>query len=177
MIGNFKIFRSRPEGVGQFADAMKAARVSANGVHSVRVPHHSCSVRSMIGALALEYDDEPKPELEVVRVQPGECQLADNGVLILDDLAEWRREVIDAVVEAFGRQAVRLHYIPLPQLDTSAKVLIEIPARFSVYATAQRCPCGLLGDLCRCPSEAGKRYNDRVHSICEQFQEALGSRL
>jgi len=179
MTTRFRIFHPEATGLGAFSAAMDAAKQQGG---TVRVPHHSCSVRSMLGGLALAYD--PELELEVVRVQLGEVSLAGaHGVLVMDELPEWKREVVEAVARVFHAGHVRLVLLGHrggtaageKLVGSWAKRHIELPASFHVYATARRCPCGLSSNLCRCRPDAIKRFNDRAYSFRELFETPVSS--
>ncbi len=159
---SFHIFRPRPDIQGPFHEAMLQARARFPS-QAVRVPHHTCSREALVGTMRSTTDGA------LLQVVPGECLLADGGVLILDELPEFKRIAIERVAAIFKHQVSRL---AAPRTD----VVIDIPARFTIYATAMRCPCGLLPTngkpLCRCSAEAIKRFNDRAHSFETLLREA-----
>jgi magnesium chelatase family protein len=107
-----------------------------------RSPHTGTSTAGMIGG-----GSNPRP---------GEASLAHNGVLFLDELPEFRRDTLEAL-----RQ-------PLEEGNVSvvrARARMLFPARFSLLAAMNPCPCGHLGDprySCRCPPPLVERYRGRV---------------
>jgi magnesium chelatase family protein len=107
-----------------------------------RSPHTGTSTAGMIGG-----GSSPRP---------GEASLAHNGVLFLDELPEFRRDTLEAL-----RQ-------PLEEGNVSvvrARARLQFPARFSLLAAMNPCPCGHLGDpryACRCPPPLIERYRGRV---------------
>ena len=107
-----------------------------------RSPHTGTSTAGMIGG-----GSNPRP---------GEASLAHNGVLFLDELPEFRRDTLEAL-----RQ-------PLEEGNVSvvrARARLVFPARFSLLAAMNPCPCGHLGDprySCRCPPPLIERYRGRV---------------
>ena len=107
-----------------------------------RSPHTGTSTAGMIGG-----GSNPRP---------GEASLAHNGVLFLDELPEFRRDTLEAL-----RQ-------PLEEGNVSvvrARARLSFPARFSLLAAMNPCPCGHLGDprySCRCPLPLIERYRGRV---------------
>jgi magnesium chelatase family protein len=107
-----------------------------------RSPHTGTSTAGMIGG-----GSNPRP---------GEASLAHNGVLFLDELPEFRRDTLEAL-----RQ-------PLEEGNVSvvrARARLLFPARFSLLAAMNPCPCGHLGDpryCCRCPPPLIERYRGRV---------------
>jgi magnesium chelatase family protein len=63
-----------------------------------RAPHHTVSRRGMVGELHCGF-----------HLVPGELMLAHGGILLLDELHEFRRDVLEVVVDAVSRAYVRLH--------------------------------------------------------------------
>jgi magnesium chelatase family protein len=88
--------------------------------------------------------------------QPGEASLAHNGVLFLDELTEFRRDVIEAL-----RQPLEDRHVTVAR----AQATLEFPASFQLVAAANPCPCGYLGDdrrECGCTPPAVQRYRGRL---------------
>ncbi len=107
-----------------------------------RTPHHTISYAAMVGGGP--------------RMSPGEVTLADHGVLFLDELPEFGRDVLEALREPLeeGRVAI-------------ARVgrATTFPARFQLVAAMNPCPCGLAGSDagdCRCPLNVPERYANRI---------------
>lgn len=89
--------------------------------------------------------------------RPGEASLAHNGVLFLDDLPEFRREPLDSLRQPLDTGFVRLR--------AGQDGHVQFPARFSLLAAMNPCPCGHLGDPrydCRCPPPLIDRYRARI---------------
>ncbi|MBI5306039.1 YifB family Mg chelatase-like AAA ATPase [Candidatus Wolfebacteria bacterium] len=107
-----------------------------------RAPHHSASMVSVIGGGA-----NPKP---------GEISLAHKGVLFLDEIPEFRRDLLESL-----RQ-------PLENGDicvSRAKGVLNFPAKFSLVAAMNPCPCGYFGDNekdCRCTANEVFRYQKKI---------------
>ena len=107
-----------------------------------RSPHHTCSSVALVGGGA--------------RPGPGEISLAHNGVLFLDELPQFRRDVLEALRE------------PLESFNVAvsrARYTVTFPARFQLLAAMNPCPCGFVGDPqrdCRCTPEAVRRYQGRI---------------
>ncbi|HSK77917.1 MAG TPA: YifB family Mg chelatase-like AAA ATPase [Thermoanaerobaculia bacterium] len=107
-----------------------------------RSPHTGTSTAGMIGG-----GSNPRP---------GEASLAHNGVLFLDELPEFRRDTLEAL-----RQPLEEGFVTVVR----ARARLQFPARFSLLAAMNPCPCGHLGDPrydCRCPPPLVERYRGRV---------------
>ena len=90
------------------------------------------------------------------RLSPGEVTLADQGVLFLDELAEFERPVLEALRQPLeeGRVAI-----------VRAGRATIFPARFQLVAAMNPCPCGqagVEGGTCRCSRELVTRYSARI---------------
>ncbi|MGH6719715.1 MAG: YifB family Mg chelatase-like AAA ATPase [Alphaproteobacteria bacterium] len=96
-----------------------------------RDPHHSASVPALIGG--------------GVRAKPGEVTLAHLGVLFLDELPEFPRQVLDALRQPLesGRAVV-----------ARANAHVTYPARFQFVAAMNPCRCGYLDDAARACARA-----------------------
>jgi magnesium chelatase family protein len=107
-----------------------------------RAPHHGASSAAIIGGGG--------------RLRPGEISLAHRGVLFLDELPEFRRDVLEALREPLETGNVSI---------ARAAWHGQFPASFQLVAAMNPCPCGYAGDptgRCRCPQGAVKRYVTRV---------------
>jgi magnesium chelatase family protein len=106
-----------------------------------RAPHHSVSPAGMVGNAGL---------------QPGEVSLAHLGVLFLDELPEFRRDVLELLRAPLEDREIRL---------SRARGTIRFPASISLVAAANPCPCGFLGHPskpCACPPGQLERYAARL---------------
>jgi magnesium chelatase family protein len=82
--------------------------------------------------------------------------LAHNGVLFLDEITEFRRDVLEVL-----RQPMELGRVVIARAAGS----LTFPARFQLAAAANPCPCGHLGDPrreCRCTPPEVRRYRARM---------------
>ncbi|MGC8915678.1 MAG: YifB family Mg chelatase-like AAA ATPase [Thermoanaerobaculum sp.] len=107
-----------------------------------RNPHHTISAAGLVGG-------GPYPK-------PGEVSLAHNGVLFLDELTEFRRDVLEVL-----RQPMEAGEVVIARAAGS----LRFPARFQLVAAANPCPCGFFGDPkrpCRCSPQAIARYRSRL---------------
>lgn len=107
-----------------------------------RSPHHTCSSISLIGGGRI-----PKP---------GEVSLAHNGVLFLDELPEFKKEVLEVL-----RQPIEDGAVNISRINAS----LSYPAKFMFIASMNPCPCGYYGDPlheCTCSQREIDRYLGKV---------------
>jgi magnesium chelatase family protein len=107
-----------------------------------RSPHHTISDAGLIGGGQI-----PKP---------GEVSLAHNGVLLLDEMPEFRKNVLEVL-----RQPMEDGRVTIARAATS----ITYPARFMAVAAMNPCPCGFYGDhkrQCQCTHLQIQRYRTKV---------------
>jgi magnesium chelatase family protein len=88
------------------------------------------------------------------RLSPGEVTLADNGVLFLDELPEFGRDVLEAL-----RQPLEEGRVAIARVGRAT----VFPARFQLVAAMNPCPCGQAGTPeCLCPGNVADRYAARI---------------
>jgi magnesium chelatase family protein len=105
-----------------------------------RAPHHTLSYAAMVGGGA--------------RLSPGEVTMADHGVLFLDELPEFGRDVLEALRQPLEEGRVEIARVGRATI---------FPARFQLVAAMNPCPCGQAGTAdCRCPTAVAERYAARV---------------
>jgi magnesium chelatase family protein len=107
-----------------------------------RAPHHTISYAGMVGGGP--------------RLTPGEVTLADGGVLFLDELPEFGRDVLEAL-----RQPLEEGSVSVVRVGRAA----TFPARFQLVAAMNPCPCGWYGaepPRCICPEPVPRRYLARI---------------
>lgn len=112
------------------------------GVRPFRAPHHSATLPGLIGG------GHP--------CRPGEASLAHHGVLFLDELAEFKPSVLQALRQPLESGAVTV---------TRADGNITFPSRFSLLAASNPCPCGFFGDRekpCSCTALQISQYRNRI---------------
>jgi magnesium chelatase family protein len=89
-------------------------------------------------------------------LSPGEVTLADQGVLFLDELPEFDRDVLEAL-----RQPMEEGRVAIARVGRAA----IFPARFQLVAAMNPCPCGFAGTsdrACKCPTLVPERYQRRI---------------
>lgn len=107
-----------------------------------RAPHHTASRLALVGGGA-----PPRP---------GEVSLAHSGALFLDEIAEFPRNVLETLREPLEEGAITI---------SRAGAAATYPARFTLVAAQNPCPCGRLGDpqaRCECLPDAIARYRSRI---------------
>ena len=107
-----------------------------------RSPHHNTSVPGLIGG-------GPLP-------QAGEISLAHKGVLFLDELTEFQKQVLDSL-----RQALETKEITISRSRRSC----TFPCDFTLIAACNPCPCGYLGDnikKCTCNTNNIRKYQNKI---------------
>jgi magnesium chelatase family protein len=119
-----------------------AAGQALTAARPFRAPHHTISDAGLIGGGSWP--------------RPGEVSLAHGGVLFLDELPEFRRNVLEVMRQPMEDGSVTL---------SRAAMSLTFPARFMLAAAMNPCPCGHHGDAareCRCDAQAVERYLSRV---------------
>jgi len=107
-----------------------------------RSPHHTISDAGLIGGGTI-----PKP---------GEVSLAHNGVLFLDELPEFKKNVLEVMRQPLEDGVVTI---------SRATVSLSYPARFMLIAAMNPCPCGYATDPnneCTCNPQMIQRYMSRI---------------
>lgn len=105
-------------------------------------PHHTASSVAVVGGGTV--------------VRPGQVSLAHRGVLFLDELPEFARNVLEAL-----RQPLEDGVISISRASGS----VTLPAKFMLIGAMNPCPCGNLGDpsaICTCSATAITKYAKRI---------------
>jgi magnesium chelatase family protein len=109
-----------------------------------RTPHHTASAVAMVGGGS--------------RPKPGEISLAHHGVLFLDELPEYDRNVLEVLREPMELGAIAI---------SRASRKTTFPAKFQLIAAMNPCPCGQSGNplkYCQCSKDQILRYQARISS-------------
>ena len=107
-----------------------------------RSPHHTASAAALVGG-------GPDPS-------PGEISRAHNGVLFLDELPQFNRNVLEVL-----REPLEAGMITISRAGRQA----DFPARFQLIVAMNPCPCGYLGDIagdCGCSAERVANYRSKI---------------
>lgn len=111
-------------------------------IRPFRNPHHTATVAGIVGGGQ--------------KLNPGELVLANHGVMFLDELPEFSREVLESLRQPLEDRVFTL---------IRARGRVEYPARVSVIGSMNPCPCGYHGDqgrLCSCTPNQINNYRSRV---------------
>jgi magnesium chelatase family protein len=112
------------------------------GTRPYRSPHHTISDAGLIGGGAVP--------------RPGEVSLGHNGVLFLDELPEFQRNVLEVMRQPLEEGSVTI---------ARAAISVTFPSRFMLAAAMNPCPCGYFGDPkreCHCTPPMIQRYVSKI---------------
>ncbi|MDT8401843.1 MAG: YifB family Mg chelatase-like AAA ATPase [Bacteroidales bacterium] len=107
-----------------------------------RAPHHTISDIALVGG-----GSNP---------QPGEISLANNGVLFMDELPEFKRTVLEVMRQPLEDRTITI---------SRARFTVDYPASFMMVASMNPCPCGFYnhpGKECVCSPGVVQKYLNRV---------------
>jgi len=108
----------------------------------LRIPHHNITKAGLLGGGS--------------QIRPGEVSLAHNGILILNELLEFRHDVLQGLREPLESRQITI---------VRAHERISYPTNFLLIATTNACPCGYLGDPhheCRCTLSEIRKYQKKL---------------
>jgi magnesium chelatase family protein len=112
------------------------------GTRPFRSPHHTISDAGLIGGGAVP--------------RPGEVSVGHNGVLFLDELPEFQRNVLEVMRQPLEDGCVTI---------ARAALSVSFPSRFMLAAAMNPCPCGFFGDStreCHCTPMQIQRYVSKI---------------
>jgi magnesium chelatase family protein len=112
------------------------------GTRPFRSPHHTISDAGLIGGGAVP--------------RPGEVSVGHNGVLFLDELPEFQRNVLEVLRQPLEEGSVTI---------ARAALSVSFPSRFMLAAAMNPCPCGFFGDPtrdCHCTPPQIQRYVSKI---------------
>lgn len=107
-----------------------------------RSPHHSVSDVALVGGGQVP--------------QPGEISLAHHGILFLDELPEFKRQVLEVLRQPMEDRKVTI---------SRARFTVDYPSSFMLLASMNPCPCGYFNHpsrQCVCPPGAVQKYVNRI---------------
>ena len=123
-----------------------AGKMSTNqsivSIRPFRNPHHTISDTALVGGGAYP--------------QPGEISLAHNGVLFLDELPEFKRNVLEVLRQPMEERVITI---------SRTKFTAQYPASFMLVAAMNPCPCGYYNHptvACTCASGQVNRYLSKI---------------
>jgi len=110
-------------------------------IRPFRSPHHTISYSALVGGGRIP--------------RPGEVSLAHNGVLFLDELPEFQRNVLEALRQPMEDAVVTI---------SRANSTITYPCNFMLVASMNPCPCGYFGEgeKCSCTERMVTKYLDKI---------------
>ena len=111
-------------------------------IRPFRSPHHTASHVSLVGG--------------GLHATPGEISKAHNGVLFLDELPEYRRDVLEAL-----RQPMEDGFVTITRVSAQS----TYPSEFMLICSMNPCPCGNFGSKtreCRCTPNDIRKYLNRI---------------
>jgi len=117
-------------------------RFAMSSIPPFRDPHHSASDVALIGGGSIP--------------RPGEVSKASSGILFLDELPEYKRQVLEVLRQPLENGRVCI---------ARAAETLEFPAKFQLVAAMNPCPCGYLGHpsrACECSDIQVRRYRGRI---------------
>ncbi len=108
-----------------------------------RSPHHTISDAALVGG-------------GMNKIRPGEISLAHHGILFLDELPEFARNVLEVLRQPLEEKRIAI---------SRTKMSLEYPANFMLVCSMNPCPCGNYGNPkaeCTCTPSAVQKYSSKI---------------
>lgn len=112
-------------------------------IRPFRDPHHTISDAALVGG-------------GMNKIRPGEISLAHHGILFLDELPEFARNVLEVMRQPLENRRITI---------SRTKLTVEYPANFMLVCSMNPCPCGNFGNPikeCSCSSTQIQRYLSKI---------------
>lgn len=112
-------------------------------VRPFRAPHHTISDAALVGG-------------GMSKIRPGEISLSHHGVLFLDELPEFARNVLEVLRQPLEEKNITI---------SRTKQTIDYPANFMLACSMNPCPCGNFGSnvqQCNCSPQQIQRYSGKI---------------
>lgn len=112
-------------------------------IRPFRSPHHTISDAALVGG-------------GMSKIKPGEISLAHHGVLFLDELPEFARNVLEVLRQPLEDKSICI---------SRTKMTIEYPANFMLVCSMNPCPCGNFGNPyqeCTCTPAQIQKYQSKI---------------
>jgi len=112
-------------------------------IRPFRDPHHTISDAALVGG-------------GMNKIRPGEISLAHHGILFLDELPEFARNVLEVMRQPLENRKITI---------SRTKLTVEYPANFMLVCSMNPCPCGNFGNPvkeCSCTSTQIQRYLSKI---------------
>ena len=112
-------------------------------IRPFRDPHHTISDAALVGG-------------GMNKIRPGEISLAHHGILFLDELPEFARNVLEVMRQPLENRSITI---------SRTKLTVEYPANFMLVCSMNPCPCGNFGNPvkeCSCTSTQIQRYLSKI---------------
>jgi magnesium chelatase family protein len=112
-------------------------------IRPFRAPHHTISDAALVGG-------------GMNKIRPGEISLSHHGVLFLDELPEFARNVLEVLRQPLEDKRIAI---------SRTKMSVEYPANFMLVCSMNPCPCGNFGDPtkeCTCTAQQVQKYISKI---------------